>query len=47
MAKMALYRSPEYHTSLETVGRLIPEKFQIDFQDGFCGSRFGILIGMI
>ena len=37
---MALYRSPEYQASFESVGLLVPEKkFEID---GGCGSRLGI-----
>ena len=32
---MALYRSPDYQTSFESVGLLVQEKkFSIDFQDG-------------
>ena len=32
----------------KTVVLLVPEKrFEIDFQDGGCGSRLGILIGII
>ena len=44
---MALYRSPEYQTSFESVGLLFAEMFEIDFQGDGCGSRLGILIGMI
>ena len=32
---MALYRSPDYQTSFESVGLLVQEKkFNIDFHDG-------------
>ena len=34
-AKMALYRSPDYQTSFESIGLLLQmKKFNIDFQDG-------------
>ena len=46
-AKKALYRSSEYQTNFKTVALLVAEKFEIDFQDGGCGSRLGILIGII
>ena len=33
-AKMALYRSPDYQTSFNSIGLLVQEKkFNIDFQD--------------
>ena len=45
---MALYRSPEYQTSFESVGLSVSEeKFEIDFQDRGSGSHLGILIGII
>ena len=31
---MALYHSPDYQKSLESVGLSIQKKFNIDFQDG-------------
>ena len=46
--QMAMYRSPEYQTSFESVGLSVSEeKFEIDFQDGGCGSHLGILTGII
>ena len=34
-AKMALYQSPDYQTSSESIGLSVQEKkFNIDFQDG-------------
>ena len=38
-AKMALYRSPDYQTSFQTIGLSVKEKkFNIDFQDrGYLG----------
>ena len=36
--KMALYRSPDYQTSLETIGISVQEKFNIDSQDGGHGG---------
>ena len=44
MAKMALYRSPDYKTSFESVGLSDQEKFNIDFQDG---GHLGFPIRMI
>ena len=43
-AKMALYRSPDYQTSFESIGLLVQEKFNIDFQEG---SHLGFPIRMI
>ena len=44
-AKMALYHSPEYQTSLESVGHSVQEKkFKIEFQDGGPSSQLGFLI---
>ena len=43
---MALYRSPKYQTSLESIGLSI-QKIKIDFQDSSCGSHPEFLIGMI
>ena len=31
---MPLYRSPDYQTRFESIGLLVLEKFNIDFQDG-------------
>ena len=43
---MALYRSPDYQTSLESIGLCVQEKsyFNTDFQDG---SHLGFPIRMI
>ena len=45
---MALYRSPEYQTSFESVGLSAQEKqFKIYFQDDGCDGHLGILIRTI
>ena len=41
---MALYRSPDYQTSFESISFLVQEKFNIDFQDG---GHLGFQIRMI
>ena len=33
--KMALYHSPDYQISFESMGLSVQAKFSIDFQDGF------------
>ena len=43
MAKMTLYRSPDYQT-FESIGLLVHEKLNINFQDG---RRLGFPIRMI
>ena len=45
---MALYRSPNYQTSLVSVGIFVQEKkFNIDFQDGAHGGHLGFSIRTI
>ena len=42
---MALYHSPEYQTTFESIGFSVPEKkFNIDVQDGGCSSHLGYSI---
>ena len=43
-ARIALYHSPEYQTSFESIGISAQEKFKMDFQDG---SHLGFLNEMI
>ena len=38
---MALYVSPDYQTNFKSIGLLVQEKFNIDFQDG-CHLGFPI-----
>ena len=38
---MALYISPDYQTNFKSIGLLVQEKFNIDFQDG-CHLGFPI-----
>ena len=46
--KMALYHSPEYQTSFESIGLSVQEKkFKIDYQDGGCGGHLGFPIRKI
>ena len=45
---MALYRSPDYQTSFESVGLFVQkEKFNVDFQDGSHGGHLGFPIRII
>ena len=44
---MALYRSPEYWTSFESIGPTVQKKFKIHFQEEVCGGHLGFSIGMI
>ena len=44
---MALYRSPEYHTSFESVGLSVQKKFKIHLQDDGCDGNLGFLIETI
>ena len=45
---MALYCSPDYQTSFESIGLSVPEKkFTTYFQDGSHGGHLGISIRMI
>ena len=44
---MALYRSPMYQTSFESIGFSVQEKLRIHFQDDAHGSHIGFLIGTI
>ena len=44
---MALYRSPDYQTSFESVGLLV-QKFNIDFQDvGQLGFPIGTILATL
>ena len=44
----SLYRSPDYQTSLESIGNLVQEKkFKTDSQHGCYGDHLGFLIGTI
>ena len=43
-AEMAMYHSPEYQTSFESIRLLVQEKYKIVFQDGSCSIRLGFLI---
>ena len=47
MAKMALYCSPDYQTSFESVGLLSSREFNIDLQDGQDGGHLGLTIRTI
>ena len=44
---MALYHSPEYKTSFESVGLLVQKTFNIDFQDGSHNGHLGFPITII
>ena len=45
---MALYRSPDYQSSFQSVGLLLQEKkFNIGFQHGGHGGHLGFPIGKI
>ena len=43
---MALYRSSDYQTRFESVGRSVKEKFKTDLQDSGHGVHFGFTIRM-